>query len=223
LIWTVFIALTPQFADCFVIPPSAKPKFSNQAVFIATDEVSFGKKPALDDPMPFFTGFAIARVQEHFWGLPWWCQKFVLLWRPAQWRGETYFYDGGHPYGLLTQFLPIVVFESCSRTRLISDAEIDLRILKEGPSQTTGRIFGRAYRPNEVDPWQRRAGIKVTIAGTSGNIVTATDEQGFFDAPGLTPGDYSVQVDTQPLSYAHCSSPIKVAPGQFIECDFEVE
>lgn len=218
LIWTVFIAITPQLADCFVIPPSAKPKFPNQAVFIATDAVSFGKKPALDDPMPFFTGFAIARVQEHFWGLPWWCQKFVLLWRPAQWRGETYFYDGGRPYGLLAHFLPIVCFNSCSRTSLVSDAEIDLRVLKDGPSQTTGRLFGHVYRPTD-GPRQWEAGVKVTITGPERSIVTATDTHGLYDAPGLPPGEYSVHIDVPAESYVQCSSLIKLEQGNIMECD----
>ncbi|MHB8653595.1 MAG: hypothetical protein ACYDA9_06925 [Terriglobia bacterium] len=194
LIWTVFIIGAPQLlVDCYVVPPSAKPKFPNQEVFIATDAVSFGRKPAANDRgMSYFGGFAIARVREQFWGLPWWSKKFVLLWRPSQWRGKTYFYDGARPVGLLTQFFPIVIYVGCSRTNLVNDAEIDLRVLHDGPSQTRGRIFGRAYHPTGEGPWQLESGIKVTITGSSGKIVTTTDEKGFFDAPALPPGEYSV-------------------------------
>jgi hypothetical protein len=168
--------------------------------------------------MPLFKGFAIARVQEHFWGLPWWCQKYVLLWRPAQWKGETYFYDGGRPYGLVTHFLPIVSYNPCGPTSLVSDAEIDLRVLRDGPSQSSGRIFGHIYHP--VDgPWQGVSGIKVTIIGPSGNIVTATDRKGLFDAPALPPGEYSVHFDPPLMSYSGCSSQFKLAAGEVIQCD----
>jgi hypothetical protein len=219
LIWTVFIALTPRFADCFVIPPSAKPKFPNQALFIATDAVSFGKKPAPDDiTMPMPDGFAIAHIREHFWGLPWWSRRFVLLWRPPQFKGEIYFYDGGRPLGLLTHFLPIVCYNYCGRTSLVSDAEIDLRVLKDGPSQTTGRIFGHFFRPTD-GPRQGEAGVKVMITGPERTIVTATDTRGLYDAPDLAPGEYSIHIDVPPQSWVDCTSPIKLEPGNITECD----
>jgi hypothetical protein len=222
LIWTVFIVLVPQSADCSSVSPSSKPKLPNQALFIATDAVSFGKKPAFDDPMPILKGFAIARVQEHFCGLPWWCQKFVLLWRPAQWKGEPYFYDGGRPYGLLTHFLPIVCFDYCGRSNLVGEAEIDLRVLKDGPSQTSGRIVGHVRRPME-GPWQGMSGIKVTIKRPTGDIVTTTDKKGLYDVPALPPGDYALHFDPPLKSFSGCSSPFKLAAGDVTQCDAEVK
>jgi hypothetical protein len=221
----MFIAVgTFSTGTCRVIPPAAKPTFPGQALFIATDAAGFGRKLTADDTrMPFIEGFAIARVQEHFWGLPWWSQRYVLLWRPLQWRGEAYFYDGERPAGLLTEFLPIVIFNYCSRTNLVSNAEIDLRVLKDGPSETTGRVVGRVFRPIEGGPRQREEETKVIITGPSGDIVTTTDRKGNYDAPRLAPGIYSVRFEAASLPYAACSSPVRLEPGQIIECDAEVK
>jgi hypothetical protein len=96
--------------------------------------------------------WAIGIVQERFWGMPHWT-RLVLLTNYVYWEGETYFVDGRRAEGLLTQFLPIVEGGiSCSRTKPMQDAIVDLRLLRRPPLPGATRVIGYVRGPEIFTP-----------------------------------------------------------------------
>lgn len=140
VIGSVVVTLLPrlEIVDCGRSRPFATRQYVGQIVFIAK----------LRDP-------GLAVVREHFWGLPSWNSRFVLI---AHWGighnpldGSTYFIDGHRSTGLLTRFLPIVEIAHCGRSRLVDHAALDVRMLRDGPSQkavrVVGQVTGAHYKP----------------------------------------------------------------------------
>jgi hypothetical protein len=135
--------------DCGGKPPSTHPLSARHVVFTA--RVIFVSRsfyalthdsgmnlPGFHDPR--VGDWTIGVVQERFWGLPSWGPHLVLLTNFIYWNGETYFIDGSHENGLLTWALPIVgAGISCSRSRPVQDAIIDLRVLREAPPAGGGK------------------------------------------------------------------------------------
>ena len=227
LMWTAIMAAIPFWAvDCGRIEPFAKPIDSQQAVFIATDVLDFvpaGTSGSMSSS--FLASFAIARVQKHYWGLPWWDRKFLFIARFSSWRGEPYLVDANLPYGFLSRFLPIVTLRQCGRSDLVRDANVELRVLKDGQSQKGARIIGQILHFAQGTR-EQEAGIRVTISGPNGNIVTTTDGKGIFDAPGLAPGTYSVQPDLPPKARCidcNCMNRFQLAPGEIRGCDMDYD
>jgi len=91
--------------------------------------------------------WAIGVVEENFWGLPVRGPRLVLLTNFVYWKGETYFIDGIREARLLPTLLPVVGGGiSCSRSRLVADAIVDLRLLHQPPSSGT-RLIGYVRPP----------------------------------------------------------------------------
>jgi hypothetical protein len=202
LIGSVVVTLLPrlEIGDCGRSRPFATRQYGGQIVFVAK----------LRDP-------GLAVVREHFWGLPSWNSRFVLI---AHWGighnvldGSTYFIDGHRSTGLLTRFLPIVEIQRCGRFRPIDQAALDIRMLRDGPSQkavrVVGQVTGAHYKP--------RVGVRVAITGPAGTILTTTDREGIYDVADLPPGRYSVRAqpcdESKNPAYYRCGEDREVKLG----------
>jgi hypothetical protein len=140
---------------------------------------------------------AIAFVQNRFWGLSPWNPGIVILVGGIFEDVETYFVDGERASSVAARLLPFLpMIEAprvCSRTALVEDAEVDLRLLREGPPKDSVRIIGRVVRelPDQFRSEPVR-GVDVSITGPAGTDVATTDLKGVYDISGLQPGRYVV-------------------------------
>jgi hypothetical protein len=175
--------------DCGEPPPFARPRRPDQAVFTARLVVVEGWPARLLNVrwLPF------AIVQQHFWGLPWWDHKVVLVGLPLRPAGP-FFIDGTRMQGLLTQFLPVVEVKPCNRSRLLKDAKVDLRLVHDGPPRTGVRIIGQVQHYNTTEA----PGIQVVIASPSVTTTVITDQDGIYDLSGLPPGHYAIAANARP-------------------------
>jgi hypothetical protein len=186
-----------SIGDCLSCdPPFVKQQFPTQAVFV-------GKVICLGYPRRYFaghkaSGWAVAIVQNRFWGLPWWNTKIVLLTQRLFEEGEPYFINGQRRGGLLTLGLPIVELGDCGRLAPLSSAEVDLRVLRDGAPKNGVRIIGRAMRRTQTPNYgeETAPGINVIITGPAGSVTATTDEHGIYDVTGLPPGRYSIRTDS---------------------------
>lgn len=217
---------TPNdMGDCAgFYPPYAKPLWPSQAVFVAHDVCIFGPSSYSDNRWPDpFGRFAIVRVEEHFWGLERWNQKFLLLSRPRYFHGQSYLISGERPTGFLTKYLPILKITKCRGAELVSDAGPELKILRERQPQKGARIIGQlktqyGYLVRGV----LQAGVSVTITGPAGSLVATTDANGVYDFRGLPAGSYTIGAGSPPQSVAllgFCWSPLQLAADETAECD----
>ena len=179
--------------------------------------------------------WGIGVVQERFWGLPSW-SRLVLLTNFVYWKDATYFVDGSRGRGLLTRALPIVEGRiSCSRTKPVQDAIVDLRALHEAPSRTGTRLFGYVREPETfvgglAPPTLPRlaAGAKMRLTGPVGTRIITTDHSGIFQEDNLPTGDYTLELllpDDQVDGFFESErSPVKVhvEPGSVLEQNFEM-
>lgn len=195
--WELF---SPEYFECHHIPqPFTSQQSPNQAVFIARVVATGNLWPRNADsigegyPRRYW---GLALVEKTLWGLPWWDQKIVLLTffvRGGEGfkRGETYFVEGNRQSRRLTRLLPI--FEvHCTRTAALKYAEVDLRVLKDGPPKNGVRIIGYTYRRTSANGWKEVPSTKVGISGPAGETVVTSDPQGLYDVIGLPPGGYDV-------------------------------
>jgi hypothetical protein len=142
--------------------------------------------------------WSIALVERRYWGLPWWARKFVLIGHSGVLKkGSQYFIDGDRSGYRIAKFLPYVDFHCGNRTRLLSEADLETRLLKDGPPKSGDRIIGRTLRRFGVGDWRPALGVTVRITGPEGTISTVTDQQGIYDLVGLPPGHYSVRADAE--------------------------
>lgn len=175
------IALTmrePDVGDCGEGSPNYRPGPENP-VFVAR-VIHFDR----------FLG-SVGVVQERFWDLAH-NVPFVFLKAPGK-PGDIYFVDGRLSSGLLTRWLLPVINMYCSRSELIPDAAVDLRVLRGGVPKPGVRLIGKVEKRGnhrEVVP-----GVKVIITGAQGTIVTQTDDLGIYDVTGLPPGHYAIRAD----------------------------
>lgn len=195
--------MTIWSGEChFSEQPFTKPLSPEQAVFTA--RIIGSRKlwgPDERQYSPYWRRYwSLASVQKGFWGLPWWDGKLVIFlttargdWLPPP-RGEIDFVDGRRLPGSLTRFLPI--FDTfCTRTGSVADAEVDLRVLRDGPPQNGVRILGRTDRLTGNYPsyrWETAPSMKVVIRGPAGTTTAVSDAHGIYDANGLPPGFYEV-------------------------------
>jgi hypothetical protein len=177
--------------------------------------------------------WAIGRVEERFWGLPWSAPHFVLLTNSIFWEGETYFIDGERTHGLLTRFLPIVDAgpSGCNRTRPAVYATLELHVLREAPPVKGVRIIGYARKPEQDRsgwtppmPYAPLVGARVSLTGPAGTTIVTTDQEGIYEVDGLPPDDYTIRLalpDTQIAAEGKVKKE-RMTPGSLIEQDFDV-
>lgn len=174
---------------------------------------------------------ALASVGKHFWGLPWWDHHVVLLLMFTRGtedpflRGETDFVDGRRLPGSLTRFLPI--FDTfCTRTDSMAAAEVDLRVLRDGPPQNGVRLLGRTIRLTPDHHWETVPKAKVEIKGPAGTKTAESDEHGVYDVTGLPSGYYEVSrppVGGAPPSWRDVECRWRqVDPGDIRDCAVEI-
>ena len=177
---------------CSERPPFAKPLSPRQAVFTAkvlyvgrVDRdyaVRSGHKVGL---------WALAHVEHKYWGLPWWSSALVFLADGGFEKGNEYFVDGDRS-SLVSHFVPLVHIGTCTRFGPLERADIDLRVLQDGPPRSGVRIIGRVVRQPLGNSSEVAQGIKIEITGPAGLLFVVSDEHGVYDASGLPPGHYSL-------------------------------
>ena len=154
---------------------------------------------------------ALVRVGKSFWGLPRWHQGLAIVlistsnnWDPFQGR-EMYFVDADRLDGSLTRFLPIFRDHRCTRTAPIEDAEIQLRVLRDGLPSNGLRILGKTIRLRQQSnsnsySVEKVPRVNVTIEGwKQGERFSAvSDENGVYDLSGLPIGGYRVGTEDEP-------------------------
>jgi hypothetical protein len=206
--------------DCNGSSPFAKPTETDQAVFVARTIVVQGWPARLlnVDELPF------GIVEKPFWGLPWWDQKIVLIGIPLLDR-ESYFVDGTRMHGFLTQFLPIIELRPCSRTNVLRNAAVDMRVLNDGPPRVGVRIIGRVVHWGLAGSLSEGAvGVEVSISGLHGSTTVKTDEHGIYEVSGLPPGRYVIVANTgsRTLGVNRCATyeDVDLKPGDVWGCDF---
>ncbi len=220
------------------------PLFPTQAVFTARVVFAARSMDSLGDgpnglrpsgPDRRVGEWAIGIVQERFWGMPRWT-RLVLLTNFVYWEGETYFVDGYRVEGLMTQFLPIVEGGiSCSRTKPVQDAVVDLRLLRRPPPPGGTRVMGHVRGPEIFTPRLVRprkpafiAGATIEVTGPAWTRTITTDSAGVYELDGLAPGDYTLRLstpDTQTVgSFDNDGSPaaIHLDNGGVVERNFEL-
>jgi hypothetical protein len=209
------IAKMPGFGDCGEPRPFAAPKSAEQAAFTA--------RIVYVHPVSSYGGWSIARVEQRYWGLPWWNHRFVVL--PYRFKpGDNYLVDGYVRPSLLGHLINLMHVH-CSRTAPVNDAQVDLRLLRDGPPKTGVRIIGRVVQWRRGDNRLHIAPhVNVTIIGDRGaTVTTMTDELGIYDATDLPPGHYEVRLDScadRPSSGCTCGQPTeeKLETGQVWGC-----
>lgn len=181
--------------DCAVHPPFARPLYDTQAVFVA--KIIY--VPTAWDPSKNYEPWTIGLVQRRYWGLPWWTPRLVVLGHSAPYlrKGGEYFIDADRNGGRISAIFPYLEFRCGSRSKPLSDATVELRLLKEGPPKSGVRIIGRTVRRFGVGDWRAAVGVTVTIIGPTGTISTITDGHGIYDVTGLAAGHYSIRAEPE--------------------------
>jgi hypothetical protein len=250
LVLSLDIALTLGFSalfsslfsgDCRGKPPFVHPESQSHAVFTARTVFVGRSIEALTREADLFHragiqnhrvgDWAIAIVQERFWGLSSW-PRLVLLTNFIYWQGEAYFIDGDRSHGFVTRHLPIVAGGiGCSRTRPERDAIIDLRLLRARSSAGGVRIIGYVWKDEPFTrglvpptPHYAFADTKINVKGPTGVRTFAADKEGIFEVGDLAPDDYILTVG---LPEGQVAAELKVTKEemlreQVIEADFHV-
>jgi hypothetical protein len=213
-------AILPEFGDCGEPRPFAAPKSAEHAAFTA--QIIYVHQ------ISRYAGWSIARVRQRYWGLPWWNHRFVVL--PYRFNlGDSYLVDGYVRPSLVGHLISLMQLH-CSRTAPVSDAQIDLRLLRDGPPQKGVRVIGRVLKLQPASESPRVAPhVTVTIIQDGGpRVTTRTDEQGIYDASELPPGHYEARLDSCLISAdsygCSCSEPSeeKVEEGHVWGCTLRI-
>ena len=193
-------------------PPLVQQKDPFQAVFTGRVIRVIGRSKGERD-----REWAVASVDQHFWGLPLSARKLVFLRPVLIEEGKPYLIEGHRPKGLLTRFLPILDIY-CSRTKPLQSAGIDLRLLSDGSPRSSGRIIGltETFIQNPCCSGRRIPNGTVVIAGPSGSAITRSDAAGIYDLPSLPPGHYELSVTDQKSPNPQCRFDLKL--GDVEEC-----
>lgn len=184
---------------CSERPPFVKPLSQRQAVFIAK-VLHVGRTDRDDQSGRIIGHWALAYVQHQYWGLPWWSSKIVFLANGGFENGREYFVDGD-PSSLASHIVPLVQIGTCTRSATLERADIDIRILQDGPPKSGVRIVGRVLRQPVGRPQEVVPGTKVEITGPGGRLFVTSDEKGIYDAAGLPPGHYSLSAGSDEVAY----------------------
>jgi hypothetical protein len=148
--------------------------------------------------------WSIARVEQRFSGVPWWLPSVIILrnfFKPGD-QGQRFFVQGSRSEALLSRFLPIIQPFPCGHTKHLEEAALAIEVLRDGRSRTGVRIVGqvlidRGYS-TESPPPLPVPGATILIQGPAGSTTLVTNTDGIYDATGLPPGHYSVQMVNSP-------------------------
>ena len=211
---TFFELHSVPFGECnYFGPPLVRQRSPQQVVFTGSSLRSIGRFPGTALPR-----WQIVAVDRSFWGLRPWERKFVLVRGGLIRDNQTYLIEGRRPTGLLTRLLP--VFEIyCTRTRSLRSAQVDLRLLHDGPPKESARIIGIVVDRVYKTPSSPVPDAKVTITGPGGEQVLLSDASGIYDAPSVPPGHYRLTLeaaDPTDNSYFTCERDVRI--GEVGEC-----
>ncbi len=192
-------SILPGFSvDCGGTPaPFAEVRGPDHVVFTAGIVAVCCEAPAR--VFPRFGGFAIAKVRKSYGGLSWWNPGIVYIAPAIANNREPVFFDGYLHQGALSRLFSIVQSRACGRTRPLREAQVDLRVLRDGPEKSGVRILGRVEGNSpkgENQPWQPVSGETVVISGPSGTVKAVSDAEGIYDVTGLPPGSYVIRSST---------------------------
>jgi hypothetical protein len=195
--------------DCRAKPPFTHTQHKEHAVFTARaiyvgrsvhtmKDLRLAPENLRESPVG---DWAIGLVQERFWGVPSRWPHLVLMTNLIYWKGGTYFIDGGVERSLLSNILPVVAGGiGCSRSKLVQEAGVDLRLLRE-VSPRRGAIVGRVRQPgpyagmmNPFDQPKFLSGAQIEVTGADGARLVTTDASGVYELDGLDAGDYTVRL-----------------------------
>ncbi len=92
---------------------------------------------------------------------------------------------------------------TCTRTRLLSEASEDLTYLRNLPqSRSGGRVLGKVqhFKRNSegADRLTPAANIRLIVENDNSKSETVTDDKGLFEIKGLSAGNYKVSIDLPP-------------------------
>lgn len=185
--------LSGSTVDCGVPPPYVKPSHPDQALFTA--RVLYVGRVNSEYAVQSghrFGPWALAQVKHRYWGLPWWSSMFVALGPGYYQQGESYFVDGtpGDP-----RFIPFVYTGPCRRTRPLSEALVDTRVLAAGPPRNSVRIVGRTYRRRSSTAFEPEPGMHLQINGPNGAVFVTSDADAVYDLTGVPAGHYGIQIE----------------------------
>lgn len=180
--------------DCGVPPPYIKPSFPNQALFTAhVLYVGHVESEYAVQVGHRFGPWALAHVKHRYWGLPWWSSMFVVLAPGWYQQGEDYFVDGTFPGD--SRFIPFVSAGPCRRTRPLSEAVVDTRVLAAGPPRDGVRIIGRSYRRGSNTAFEPAPGMRLQISGPNGAVFVTSDAEAVYDLTGVPAGRYGIRIE----------------------------
>jgi hypothetical protein len=231
-------AYSGESGEChFVASPFVGQQLAGQSVFtghlIWTHLVWPSRAISEQHPELFRKYVAIAVVDRRFWGLPKLNGLVVLTYLergPYHYYGvgQSYFIDGRRESGVLARVLPIFnVF--CTRTTLLTDAQVDLRVIHDGAPRNSVRILGETLQSSSDYRLLPVSGARLVIDGPSGRTVVTSDQYGVYDAPNLPPGVYRIGsqledgqiVWQQPLCLAYSGQLIRV--GEVRDCTVVIQ
>jgi hypothetical protein len=144
--------------------------------------------------------WSIARIEQRFSGVPWCLPNVIILrnfFKPGD-QGQRFFVQGSRSEALLSRFLPIIQPFPCGHTKHLEEAALAIEVLRDVTSRTGVRIVGqvlidRGYS-TESPPPLPVPGATILIQGPAGSTTLVTNTDGIYDATGLPPGHYSVQM-----------------------------
>jgi hypothetical protein len=144
--------------------------------------------------------------------------------RPAQWwNKKEMLLDGWRFGGIVTQFLPAIYFTCGVRTRPIERAEVDLRVLRDGPLEGV-RILGRVATERSYADYVLVPNPRVSVEAVSANnrFVAVTDDKGVYDFKTLPVDDYKVRISQGEKVCDPFPSydPVRRKSGDVGECNF---
>jgi hypothetical protein len=209
----IFLELNARSWDCGELPPFAQKQYPGQAVFVARP-VHAGRLrtgPGFN-VMPLEIGI----VEKRYWGLRWWEHDVALVWANFK-PSESYFIEGTHWPGLITQFFPVVVFTPCGHTSSLKEAAVEIRLLRDGPPKDGVRIIGQVSR--SLDHMAQPApDVSILISGPAGSITTTTDAEGVYDVTRLPPGRYRVEIAPPNPRQPPCRESYELKTGDVWGC-----
>lgn len=186
---------------CLSRPPFTAQQYPRQAVFTARVLGSF-QSPRLQRGA-FKEHGALILVKKTFWGLSRSDRGLGILlisrfYDRNPFQADMYFVEADRLDGSLTRFLPIFRDHSCTRTAPLQDAEIQLRVLRDGLPSNGIRILGETVGERQKEKnsnsyyLERVPHVNVTIEGFGRDkpFSAVSDENGVYDISGLPPGGY---------------------------------
>jgi hypothetical protein len=194
-------------AECSHIAPPFSEQTDSHPVVFTVQIIRVIHDPDRHRSGKWFGESAIGTIKTSFWGSPRW-PHLVLLRGGYFQEGETYFFDGRHNDGLLTQFLPVEDTIPCGRTKHLADAAVDLHLLNERPQVSRTMIIGSVFRPGYQRPFEFRsapvpyAGAKIISTGPSGTEVTTAGDDGIYEIADPTSGNYTLKVSLPDSEYS---------------------